>query len=291
MGNVAPKVNWLVNSVELGEEYEKLASEVFGTEPIEHKALLTQALEETEYRSWDWYNDGGLFKPRENAGDTSPRGYTIRGIKIEVRFNGYEDRHMEDTGFYGSDTVYNVIRFQKSRGLTPDGVIGPRTMKELCRKRVKNLETLYKILPGTAGQGGLLESDLYGACRNTTDDYSYIQLHNPLAVEWPDGNDLAPNDDWRFVYRVGVNFKYLCIHLAKSYERMRYLATKNNLTVSEDDLWNAAKVAHNVPAWAEEWLLAGFPESGGRIVVVGGWSGEKFQWTTLYKNAWNARVW
>lgn len=244
------------------------------------------------YQSWDWSNDGGYFSPKENAGDTTPRGYAIRAIKRELRWLGFDlvgtSTPMVDNGYYGTNMIPNVEAFQESVGLEADGVIGPRTMKELCRKRVSNWEAAVE------GDGRILipnhllcrtmdlESAWYPACRNTTEDYGLAQIHNPLQSYFNDGSPICPNSDWQYAYRIGVNVKYLAEGLRHNH---KWLAGYAPAGTTEEELWKAAVMAHNAPYWAKDWMRDGFPESGGGTVTVGDWSGEKYTWCTLYTNA------
>ncbi len=239
------------------------------------------------YQSWDWGNDGGYFHPKENAGNDTPRGYSIRAIKRELAFNGFQDPLMKDNGFYGTNMRPNVEAFQYTEGLTPDGVIGPRTMKALCRKRVLNFEESHGIPDHLLCRTIDLESAWYPACRNTTEDYGLAQIHMPLNAKFADGSDVCPGDDWQYAYRVGVNVKYLAEHMRRNH---RHLADVAPAEISDADVWRATVMAHNAPAWAETWMLAGFPEDGGGEVTVGDWKGQKYQWCTLYTNAVYSRA-
>lgn len=240
------------------------------------------------YQSWDWGSDGGYFRPKENNQNDSPRGYAIRAIKVELKWQGYDDGPvpMKDNGYYGTNMVPSVKNFQTEHGLIDDGVIGPRTMKELCRRRVLNFEAgnenRVEIPDHLLCRTIDLESAWYPACRNTTEDYGIAQIHDPLNARYNDGSRVCPGGDWQYAYRVGVNVRYLAEHLRKNYKSLKGYAPAGT---SEDDLWRAAVFAHNAPAWAQEWMLAGYPCEGGGIVTVGDWKGEKFEWACLYTHA------
>ena len=48
-----------------------------------------------------------------------------------LKLRGFFPNNVESTGYFGSITKRSVIKFQLSRGLVGDGIVGPKTLKEL----------------------------------------------------------------------------------------------------------------------------------------------------------------
>ncbi len=56
-------------------------------------------------------------------------GHDVYQIQTALRRAGFF--HMKPTGYFGSITKKSLLRFQKAKGLTVDGIVGPETWKEL----------------------------------------------------------------------------------------------------------------------------------------------------------------
>jgi hypothetical protein len=87
------------------------------------------------------------------------RGYDVGVLQFLLRTRGLRPGRLD--GHFGRGTEVALRRFQKRHGLAPDGVLGPRTAKRLCRmracawrvathrKRVKPKPSLrHRIAPG-----------------------------------------------------------------------------------------------------------------------------------------------
>jgi hypothetical protein len=62
------------------------------------------------------------------------RGYDVGVLQFLLRRHGLRIRPLD--GRFGPETGATVRRFQRRAGLTPDGVVGPRTARRLCALRV-----------------------------------------------------------------------------------------------------------------------------------------------------------
>lgn len=59
-------------------------------------------------------------------------------MAVQTDLNKYFGYHRLDVdGYFGDETEAAVIDFQKDKGLTPDGVVGPRTMEKLYEVYLK----------------------------------------------------------------------------------------------------------------------------------------------------------
>ena len=207
-------------------------------------------------------------------------------------------------GYYGTNAVPVVKAFQESVGRTPDGIVGYNTTKALCRQRILNFEA------GIDGMGEPipdhllcrlidLESAYYLACRNTYSypeiqqndldpdgDHGIGQLHKPLETQFANGKLITPDGKWEPVYRIGVNVRVVAEQMRA---HRKWLKGYAPVGTTEEDLWRAAVFAHNAPYWAKDWLIAGFPCTGGGEVTVGGNTYEKFEWACLYDRAVHLR--
>jgi LysM repeat protein len=85
------------------------------------------------------------------------RGYDVGVLQFLLRRRGLRSGHLD--GSFGRVTERAVRRFQRRHGLTPDGVVGPRTAKRLCRlrscawratasRRPKKTVLRHRIAPG-----------------------------------------------------------------------------------------------------------------------------------------------
>ncbi len=241
------------------------------------------------FTSIDWSTDG-FYHPKTSYKDKDYMGYGLRAIKIELAYNGFSDPLMADNDQYGSNTAKNVKAFQESVGLTPDGVIGPRTMKALSRKRVLAFEEKYSIPEHYLCRQLDLESAFCPYCLNIADsgqDKGIAQIHfegnDPSKARFPmDNSPVCPGGEWSFAFRIGVNVKFLAQYQHQKYKHFNELYPD----MSEDDKWKCVLFSYNAPAWADEWAEAGLPETGGKDLSpeFAEYSGCKtrFEWATLY---------
>ncbi|XOQ47886.1 MAG: spore cortex-lytic enzyme [Eubacteriales bacterium] len=81
------------------------------------------------------------------------QGSEVRSIQTKLQEQGYYKGKID--GIYGTNTRNAVIRFQKVKGLTPDGIAGPKTLKALG-------------LGGSGGLGGFSSNDISLLARVTS---------------------------------------------------------------------------------------------------------------------------
>ena len=62
------------------------------------------------------------------------RGYDVGVLQFLLRRHGLRIRRLD--GRFGQETAAALRRFQRRAGLTPDGVVGPRTARRLCSQSV-----------------------------------------------------------------------------------------------------------------------------------------------------------
>ena len=74
----------------------------------------------------------------------SPHGFGIVALKRELAYNGF-GRGLIYTPRFGSTMRLRVMEFQRARGLTADGVVGPRTAQVLFRRRALAVGAQYRL--------------------------------------------------------------------------------------------------------------------------------------------------
>jgi rare lipoprotein A (peptidoglycan hydrolase) len=92
-------------------------------------------------------------------------GNDVKTLQILLTRRGYE---VPATGYFGTITKRKVKRFQSSRGITADGIVGPMT-REKFRPQKRRTATWYG--PGLYGNemacGGKLTRDTFGVAHKT----------------------------------------------------------------------------------------------------------------------------
>jgi rare lipoprotein A (peptidoglycan hydrolase) len=92
-------------------------------------------------------------------------GNDVKTLQVLLTRRGYE---VPSTGYFGSITKRKVRQFQRNRGLTADGVVGPMTRAKL-RPRKRRMATWYG--PGLYGNelacGGKLTPNTFGVAHKT----------------------------------------------------------------------------------------------------------------------------
>ncbi len=92
-------------------------------------------------------------------------GNDVKTLQMLLSRRGYE---VPSTGYFGKITKRKVRQFQRSRGLTADGVVGPMT-RAAFRPRKRRMATWYG--PGLYGNemacGGKLTQDTFGVAHKT----------------------------------------------------------------------------------------------------------------------------
>lgn len=171
----------------------------------------------------------------------------IVAIKNELRYTGYaRDAMVGDLPYYGSAVSNSVKDFQRAKGMVVDGNVGPRTAKELFRQRVNAVEDEYDLPRGVLGKKIYLESAMDPVALGTVDPddtgIAQINLRIHQGVSVAQAYDPAFAIDW-----------------AAQYVRGQYEDIESALNIMK-----AARAAYNIgQTYARQWLLAGFPASGG----------------------------
>jgi hypothetical protein len=159
---------------------------------------------------------------------------------------------------FGLQAEEATILFQRAKGLTPDGIIGPFTAKVLFRPIARAAQDAYKIPNDLTCRKIGLESNWDPSC---------------LGADGSDKGIAQIND----VHRLPIGTLYNpaeAIPWAAAYLRNHF----NNLGD-----WHAAVVAYNMGSGAaKEWLKAGKPATGGRTIKVNNQYYGLYEWATLY---------
>ena len=92
-------------------------------------------------------------------------GNDVKTLQILLSRRGFE---VPSTGYFGTITKRKVSQFQRSRGLTADGIVGPMTRSKF-RPSKRRVATWYG--PGLYGNemacGGKLTRDTFGVAHKT----------------------------------------------------------------------------------------------------------------------------
>ena len=92
-------------------------------------------------------------------------GNDVKTLQMLLTRRGFE---VPSTGYFGTITKRKVRQFQRSRGLTADGIVGPMTRARF-RPRKRRMATWYG--PGLYGNemacGGKLTRDTFGVAHKT----------------------------------------------------------------------------------------------------------------------------
>lgn len=174
-------------------------------------------------------------------------GAGILAIKNELRYTGFDREAMVgDLPYYGSSVANSVKDFQKAKGLVVDGQVGAKTAKELFRKRINAIEDDHDLPRGTLGKKISLES-----------------AFDPVALGGVDPDDTGiAQINLRIHSSVSKAQAYdpaFALGWAARYVRSQYEGIEDQL-----DIMKAARASYNIgQTYARQWLLAGFPDSGG----------------------------
>lgn len=188
----------------------------------------------------------GYYKKGMDGRNDSRLGAAIIAIKKELIFNGY-DKGVDITLPYLGDAVTNRIgEFQTSKGLKADEVAGPTTLKELFRKRVESIEDAFDLWRGTLGRQLWLESAFDPVAKGVVDpeDTGIAQINLRIHSTVTEAQAFDPNFSFRWA--------------------AQYIVDARDRIVDEIDALKAARAAYNIGTeYAKEWMLKGFPSSGG----------------------------
>jgi len=186
--------------------------------------------------------------------------WAMLGIKAELVYNGIPQGGMEmDNPEFGVGTRSKVIAFQKSKGLTPDGEVGPITAHELFKKRILAAEKQYRIEPGLLCKNQKLESGNDPASLSPDGEDRGLQQINR---RWhPEVTDRMA---WDPEFAIGYGARYL----ANAYAIFR----KEFPAASEEFVWDLALASYNVGTGpARTWGKAGRPQFGADGKVITAW--------------------
>jgi peptidoglycan hydrolase-like protein with peptidoglycan-binding domain len=194
--------------------------------------------------------DYGSYQKGMDGRDDARLGAAIIAIKNELRFNNSARPAMVgDLPFFGDAVSNSVKDFQEKVGLTPDGVCGSRTLKELFRKRIEAAEDANGLLRGVLGKKTSLESgfDPVAVGFVDNDDKGICQINTRIHTSVTEGKAFDPA---------------FAIPWAAA-----FIASNKNKIEHDLNTLKAARAAYNIGGvYARQWLLAGFPASGGPML-------------------------
>jgi peptidoglycan hydrolase-like protein with peptidoglycan-binding domain len=206
---------------------------------------------------WETY-----YKLNLNGMDNDRLGFAIRTVKEELVYNGYDKPEIKlDLAIFGNYAVSNTKDFQKANGLEVDGVIGPKSLLVLSRKRATELENQYRIPDHRLARQKTGES-----------------ANDPNAVG-PD-NDTGP---LQIVpkYHPGMTLK----EMVSLKDSLTYGAQQMKAAYNDIGDWDGAMVAWNI-GWtrARAWVQAGKPATGGTVITINGKQVTVYEQATKYRN-------
>jgi peptidoglycan hydrolase-like protein with peptidoglycan-binding domain len=193
--------------------------------------------------------DFGFYKSGMVGDGGGRKSQAIFAIKRELVANGLGADIDMSVDKFGGAVAEAVKTFQTSRGLKADGVCGPTTMKELFRGRVEAAEKKYNLEKDDLVKQLWLES-----------------LFDPVAVGVADPGD-------RGMGQIHLDF-FPNITEAQAFDpafaidwSASYIASQRAAIIQQANVYKAARAAYNV-GWfyATQWMLAGFPPSGGPLL-------------------------
>lgn len=215
--------------------------------------------------------DYGKYKLGMDGRNDARLGAAIIAIKNELRFNNAARPAMVgDLAFFGEAVANSVKDFQASKGLTVDGEVGSKTAKELFRKRVEAEERQYDLPVGTLGKKLSLESAFDPVAVGTVDPDDHgiaqinLRIHSGVSVT--QAFDPIFAIDWA----------------------AKYIDANRTRIEQEVGTTKAARASYNVGVeYAKQWMLAGFPPSGGP--QLGGQ--DSFERATRYIELQDKQIW
>ncbi len=152
--------------------------------------MVLSALLFTNLAFADYYSDKTLLKQ-------GMRGDAVKQLQQDLDIMGYYYYNYA-TGYFGSITTKSVMSYQKSRGLSVDGLVGPQTARQL---KVDNILQWAKWHMGVPYVWGGASSSGFD-CSGFT---SYILSQNDIVIPrtakeqwnvgtWVDKSQLKPGD-------------------------------------------------------------------------------------------------
>jgi hypothetical protein len=174
-------------------------------------------------------------------------GAAILAIKKELAYVSFDRPNLNPTlPVYGDAVRASVKDFQAARGLKRDGKVGPLTARELWRARIVAVEKRHGFEHGTLGRKIQLESFFDPVALGHVDpaDRGMCQINSNAHPSVSDAEAFDPE------FAIGYAAKLL--------------DGWGDAIANAVGLQKAARAAYNVGASiARQWLLAGFPETGG----------------------------
>lgn len=190
--------------------------------------------------------DFGFYK-KGMDGRSDPRlGVALLSIKKELDFNGFSKGLVLDNPVFGDAASNRLGEFQASRGLKVDQQAGPTTLKELYRLRVEIIEKTFFFPKGTLGKQIWLESTFDPAAKGVADpdDTGIAQIN--LRIH----SDISEAE----AYDASFSIAWAA----------QYIQSADVRIINEINVLKASRAAYNIGSeYAKQWLLAGFPASGG----------------------------
>jgi uncharacterized protein (TIGR02594 family) len=112
---------------------------------------------------------------------------SITKIQEALKEKGFDPGEID--GIWGRNTIAAVKHFQQQKGLTPDGIVGPRTTKALFGAKTPAVIT-------NAGSEGLI-LPWYEEAKQLRGTKEIVgNGSNPVILDWADDLDIHyPNDD------------------------------------------------------------------------------------------------
>jgi len=188
----------------------------------------------------------GFYRQGMDGRNDARLGAALVAIKRELNYNGFGKNLVIDTFVFGDAASNRLGDFQESKGLKRDEQAGPITLRELFRKRVEQTELFHGFEKGTLGKQIFLESAFDPVAVGVVDpeDTGIAQIN--LRIH----SDITQTQAFDPVFSI----KWAADYIDSAAARIE----------NEINVLKAARAAYNVGAeYAKQWLLAGFPETGG----------------------------
>ncbi len=210
------------------------------------------------YGAWPW----GPYRLGLYATPGTALAYGIGAAKglLKLRYD-LEDHIVLDSTRFGEAAVLATKEAQRALNFGIDGQLGPQTARALLRRLLTDQERAREIPDHLLCKLIGLESGFGLGAISAGGDLGLAQV-NPASH--PDVSNAEAFDPFFSVPWAGNR-------LCSSY------------AVLKD--WDSAIAAHNAPAYADDWLAAGKPTTGGKDIQVGDKTYPMFTWLALYVNA------
>lgn len=175
-------------------------------------------------------------------------GFAMVALKKELAYNGFKGGMVLDNYVLGDAANKQIRAFQAFKFLDADGQLGPRTAKDLFRKRVKEIQAVKGIPDDLLCKMTGLESgwDPGAIGRVDNNDHGLVQINAPSHPDISIEEAIDPQ---------------FCLNWAANSMASNYTKLKD---------WDGVLAAHNLGNYyAGKWVAAGKPASGGTQVARG----------------------